>query len=48
MLKKTIEATENQEQLRATVTTTYLLFGKIIYQRTIDKALLISFPQAKF
>lgn len=48
MLKKTIEATENEELLRATVTTTYLLFGRIIYQRTIDRALLLTFPTAKF
>jgi hypothetical protein len=47
MLKKTVETTQN-EDLRTTITTTYLIWGFIIYQKSIDKAVLLTFPQAKF
>lgn len=47
MLKKTVETTQNNE-LRAEITVTYVLFNIIVFQKTIEKGLVHLFPGAKF
>lgn len=44
MIKKTIERTQDTDHLKATITTTYRVFGKPLYVKVVDYSLARDFP----